>query len=87
VRDEERGTRELPAELLGGPRRTANGVDGIPEQARPHPEDGAVSAETAPVDEDEREKLSGRGDGRRDPEGAAPSMSADGQLGVSPARS
>ncbi len=38
VRDEERGTRELPAE------RVPDGIDGIPEQARPHPEDDAVEA-------------------------------------------
>jgi RNA polymerase sigma-B factor len=85
VRDEERGTRELPAERvdgLGGPRRTAEGVDGIPEQARPHPEDGAASAETpqtAPVDEDERERLFSQGDGQRDPEGAARSTSSEGR--------
>ncbi|QHC31302.1 SigB/SigF/SigG family RNA polymerase sigma factor [Streptomyces sp. HF10] len=55
VRDEERGTRELPAGDGGAPwssaaetsgenprdgsRRMADGIDGIPEQARPHPED------------------------------------------------
>ncbi|MBT3151360.1 SigB/SigF/SigG family RNA polymerase sigma factor [Streptomyces sp. CHD11] len=39
MRDEERGTRELPAE------RVPDGIDGIPEQARPHPE--GDSAETA----------------------------------------
>ncbi|MEZ3177764.1 RNA polymerase sigma factor SigF [Streptomyces pimonensis] len=39
MRDEERGTRELPAE------RVPDGIDGIPEQARPHPEDD--STETA----------------------------------------
>ncbi|MEU3841835.1 RNA polymerase sigma factor SigF [Streptomyces sp. NPDC028635] len=53
VRDEERGTRELPPEnalgAQGVSRRTADGIDGIPEQARPHPEDessraGAVDA-------------------------------------------
>ncbi|MFI6336893.1 RNA polymerase sigma factor SigF [Streptomyces sp. NPDC050535] len=86
VRDEERGTRELPAGFVDGPRHIADGVDGIPEQARPHPEDGAASAETAPVDEDEREKLSGQGDGQRDPEAATPSSSAEGLLGASPAR-
>ncbi|MFE6483744.1 RNA polymerase sigma factor SigF [Streptomyces sp. NPDC057757] len=86
VRDEERGTRELPAGFVGGPRRTAGGVDGIPEQARPHPEDGAAFTEAAPVDEDEREKLSGRGDGRRDPEDATPGPSTEGLLGASPAR-
>ncbi|MEU5521782.1 RNA polymerase sigma factor SigF [Streptomyces sp. NPDC047860] len=36
MRDEERGTRELPAE------RVPDGIDGIPEQARPHPEDDSV---------------------------------------------
>ncbi|WP_432175707.1 RNA polymerase sigma factor SigF [Streptomyces sp. Tue6028] len=87
VRDEERGTRELPAgraDGLDGPRRTADGVDGIPEQARPHPEDGAspVVAQAAAeprTDEDEREELSGRGDGQRDPEGAALSTSSGGR--------
>ncbi|MFE9170461.1 SigB/SigF/SigG family RNA polymerase sigma factor [Streptomyces kebangsaanensis] len=63
MRDEERGTRELPAEggiparadgatnpggtTPGGPavpRRAAGGVDGIPEQARPHPEDEPSAA-------------------------------------------
>ncbi len=40
VRDDERGTRELPAESV------PDGIDGIPEQARPHPED--ESTETVP---------------------------------------
>ncbi|MFI0963032.1 RNA polymerase sigma factor SigF [Streptomyces sp. NPDC021080] len=47
VRDEERGTREPPAGRADGPdgpRHTADGVDGIPEQARPHPEIGVSSA-------------------------------------------
>ncbi|MFF4353340.1 RNA polymerase sigma factor SigF [Streptomyces sp. NPDC001530] len=83
VRDEERGTRELPAERvdgLGGPRRTADGVDGIPEQARPHPEDGASSAVSEGlIDEDEREHLPGQDDGQRDPEGAARSTSSEGR--------
>ncbi|MGW1955320.1 SigB/SigF/SigG family RNA polymerase sigma factor [Streptomyces sp. NPDC001920] len=59
MRDEERGTRELPesthpcsdgAESPGagpsGPsasRRMVDGIDGIPEQARPHPEDDSVA--------------------------------------------
>nr|WP_162931401.1 RNA polymerase sigma factor SigF [Streptomyces sporangiiformans] len=76
MRDEERGTRELPAEggghpcswessrssevergggaeslgmdLPSGPRHTAEGVDGIPEQqARPHPEDDSSAAEAS----------------------------------------
>ncbi|MFD5519930.1 RNA polymerase sigma factor SigF [Streptomyces sp. NPDC127066] len=44
VRDEERGTREPPAGRADGPRHTADGVDAIPEQARPHPEIGVSSA-------------------------------------------
>ncbi|MGW7263583.1 RNA polymerase sigma factor SigF [Streptomyces sp. NPDC054842] len=47
VREEKRGTRELPAEGTGGPggpRPLAAGVDGIPEQARPHPEDDVLPA-------------------------------------------
>ncbi|MFD0311338.1 RNA polymerase sigma factor SigF [Streptomyces sp. NPDC059517] len=78
VRDEERGTRELSATGEGGPggpRRLAEGVDGIPEQqARPHPEDGsspvAGTARGEPIDQDEREALSGS-DGRQDPDVAA----------------
>ncbi|MFI8210381.1 RNA polymerase sigma factor SigF [Streptomyces werraensis] len=38
MRDEERGTRELPAE------RMPDGIDGIPEQARPHPEDDSAES-------------------------------------------
>ncbi|MHA5050963.1 RNA polymerase sigma factor SigF [Streptomyces sp. SD15] len=82
VRDEERGTRELPAgrvDDLGGPQRVVEGVDGIPEQARPHPQDGAASRETASVDEDEQEQLPGQDDGQRDPEGAARSTSSEGR--------
>ncbi|MFE5137321.1 RNA polymerase sigma factor SigF [Streptomyces fagopyri] len=95
VRDEERGTRELPAGPVDGldaPRRVAEGVDGIPEQARPHPDDGTASragdppspneaenAGDAPVDEDGQEKLPGRDDGQRDPEGAARSTSSEGR--------
>ncbi|OQR60492.1 RNA polymerase subunit sigma-70 [Streptomyces maremycinicus] len=51
MRDEERGARELPAENAGitvspdGSRRMTDGIDGIPEQARPHPEDDSVSAQ------------------------------------------
>ncbi|MFF4545317.1 RNA polymerase sigma factor SigF [Streptomyces sp. NPDC001435] len=47
MRDEERGTRELPVEGAGsadGSRRMAEGIDGIPEQARPHPEDDSAEA-------------------------------------------
>ncbi|MGW0941580.1 RNA polymerase sigma factor SigF [Streptomyces sp. NPDC002623] len=52
VRDEERGTRELPADNAempaspDGSRRMADGVDGIPEQARPHPEDDSACVRT-----------------------------------------
>ncbi|MET7288256.1 RNA polymerase sigma factor SigF [Streptomyces sp. NPDC005573] len=45
MRDEERGTRELPSEAVGpatGSRRMTDGIDGIPEQARPHPEDDSA---------------------------------------------
>ncbi|MBV1947830.1 RNA polymerase sigma factor SigF [Streptomyces sp. BV129] len=65
VRDEERGARELPTgeaeSLRAGPqdgtRHMADGVDGIPEQARPHPEDdsaqvgGEGAARSAPPGE------------------------------------
>ncbi|GAB2857460.1 RNA polymerase sigma factor SigF [Streptomyces deserti] len=53
MRDEERGTRELPADGTGasasasgpgGSRHMADGIDGIPEQARPHPEDDPTQA-------------------------------------------
>ncbi len=78
VRDEERGTRELPAggeNGPGGPRHLAEGVDGIPEQqARPHPEDDSSPAAGVsrgePIGKDEREALSGS-DGRQDPDVAA----------------
>ncbi|MER6436252.1 MULTISPECIES: RNA polymerase sigma factor SigF [unclassified Streptomyces] len=95
VRDEERGTRGLPAgraDGLDAPRRVAEGADGIPEQARPHPDDGTASragdppgpdeagnAGDAPVDEDGQEQLPGRDDGQRDPEGAARSTSSEGR--------
>ncbi|MGY3204001.1 RNA polymerase sigma factor SigF [Streptomyces sp. TE5632] len=41
VRDEERGTRGLPAERMPG---GIDGIDAIPEQARPHPEDDSAQA-------------------------------------------
>ncbi|AZQ40691.1 MULTISPECIES: RNA polymerase sigma factor SigF [Streptomyces] len=88
MRDEERGTRELPestppcsdgAESLGagpggpsGSRRMVDGIDGIPEQARPHPEDDSVEAGLL-------------GD-RRDDEGAVQGAPLGGRIGVSPAR-
>ncbi|MER5210899.1 RNA polymerase sigma factor SigF [Streptomyces sp. NPDC002838] len=77
VRDEERGTRELPAaEGTGGPstsRRMTDGIDGIPEQARPHPVDD--STETGFPD-----------GGQGDREGAVQSAPLDGRIGVSPVR-
>ena len=63
VRDEERGTRELPAE------RMPDGIDGIPEQARPHPEDD--SAEAGPP-------------GGGQPGGAVRSAPTAGPAGVAP---
>ncbi|MET9847189.1 RNA polymerase sigma factor SigF [Streptomyces ossamyceticus] len=90
VRDEERGTRELPAKEVGpgGPAHLTDGVDGIPEQARPHPEDDSSTAAgpsrwTEPADaEDEASS-----DGRREPEDAARSTtSSRGRTGASPAR-
>ncbi|WP_078662321.1 RNA polymerase sigma factor SigF [Streptomyces bicolor] len=88
MRDEERGTRELPestppcsdgAESLGagpsgpsGSRRMVDGIDGIPEQARPHPEDDSVEAGLL-------------ADGRDD-EGAVRGAPLGGRTGVSPAR-
>ena len=65
VRDEERGTRELPAE------RMPDGIDGIPEQARPHPVDD--SAEAVPP-----------GGGQFG--GAARSLPAAGPAGTAPGR-
>ncbi|MEU4034536.1 RNA polymerase sigma factor SigF [Streptomyces collinus] len=47
MRDEERGTRELPTgdrESTAASRRMADGIDGIPEQARPHPEEDSAEA-------------------------------------------
>lgn len=94
VQDEERGTRELPAgdEGIpcssgvessgeagpGGPRHWTDGVDGIPEQARPHPEDESSAAVGAsqwagPIDDEEHGELS---DGRRNPEGAVRSTTS-----------
>ncbi|MFF4018205.1 RNA polymerase sigma factor SigF [Streptomyces sp. NPDC001843] len=76
VRDEERGTRGLPiggADSPGGSPRMRDGIDGIPEQARPHPEDH--SAEAGPPDE-----------GQRDRDGAVQSTPLEGRSGVSPAR-
>ncbi|MER5446024.1 RNA polymerase sigma factor SigF [Streptomyces sp. NPDC002766] len=76
VRDEERGTRELPADGTGGSRSTGDAVEGmagIPEQARPHPEDTSLAAGFLD-------------DGQWDREGVAPGTPADGPTGISPAR-
>ncbi|WP_405973972.1 SigB/SigF/SigG family RNA polymerase sigma factor [Streptomyces sp. NBC_00988] len=60
MRDEERGTRELPAEGgSGGSRRTADDGSlvprgGIPEQARPHPEE--EPSEAGVMDDGQREQ-------------------------------
>ena len=59
VRDEERGTRELPAEGGTGGSRTADvgplvPCGGIPEQARPHPED--EPSEAGVTDDGQREQ-------------------------------
>ncbi|QOV35666.1 RNA polymerase sigma factor SigF [Streptomyces ferrugineus] len=82
MRDEERGTRELPdtapcsggAESPGagpsGSLRMVDGIDAIPEQARPHPEDDSTEAGFP-------------GDGRQD-EGAVQGAPLGGRIGVSP---
>ncbi|ELP64025.1 RNA polymerase sigma factor SigF [Streptomyces turgidiscabies] len=80
VRDEERGTRELPGAGSGGPdgpRGTADavsgtaGISGIPEQARPHPEDNPPEAGFTD-------------DGQLDREGAVQSAPLEGPNEVSP---
>ncbi|MET7737942.1 RNA polymerase sigma factor SigF [Streptomyces sp. NPDC005402] len=91
MRDEERGTRELPAEGghrpvgpsgadslgddgSGGSRRMADGIDGIPEQPRPHPEEDVVdTTATGFLD-----------DGRRDRNGAVQGAPPAGRTGVVP---
>ncbi|MET8245701.1 RNA polymerase sigma factor SigF [Streptomyces sp. NPDC005202] len=92
VRDEERGTRKLPAEDgisprssaagglgEGGPsgsvgsRRTAGGIDGIPEQARQHPEGASL-------------EVGFPGGGQRDQDSAVQGAPPQGRSGVSPAR-
>ncbi|CAL9427310.1 RNA polymerase sigma factor RpoD [Streptomyces sp. enrichment culture] len=79
VRDEERGTRELPAEGARSPDeapRAADGIDGIPEQqARPHPEDAPVRA-GLPTD----------GQRAGDEDGAVRGAPADGRTGGTPVR-
>jgi RNA polymerase sigma-B factor len=92
VRDEERGTRELSAEGghppcpsgadslgdngLGGSRRMADGIDGIPEQARPHPEEGVGDTTAAGFLDD----------GQRDRKGAVQDAPPAGRTGAFPAR-
>ncbi|MFJ9006899.1 RNA polymerase sigma factor SigF [Streptomyces canus] len=91
MRDEERGTRELPAEGghrppcpsgadslgddgPGGSRRMADGIDGIPEQARPHPEQDVVdTTATGLLD-----------DGQRDRKAAVQGAPPAGRAGVFP---
>ncbi|WP_437056377.1 RNA polymerase sigma factor SigF [Streptomyces sp. enrichment culture] len=88
MRDEERGTRELPAEGTGGPggpggpagpggqggaRRMTDGIDGIPEQARPHPEEDSPSADFP-------------GDGRRDRDDAVQGAPPERRNGGFPVR-
>ncbi|MEU3850695.1 RNA polymerase sigma factor SigF [Streptomyces sp. NPDC029554] len=78
MRDEERGTRELPAEGTGvsgpaGARRMAEGIDGIPEQARPHPEDDSAGAVLP-------------GGGRHSQDGAVRSAPPGGGISTSPAQ-
>ncbi|MEU6217092.1 RNA polymerase sigma factor SigF [Streptomyces sp. NPDC047022] len=86
VRDDERGTRELSAGSgdPGGSRRMADGMDGIPEQARPHPEDetsaAGASAQAGPVATGGPPSV--RGDGRPDPDGRVASSQ---DIGTSPA--
>ncbi|MDX3260467.1 RNA polymerase sigma factor SigF [Streptomyces sp. NPDC093228] len=88
VRDEERGTQELSAGNDGGPsgsRRMAEGVDGIPEQARPHPEDEASALAAPPAGSAAAdEAFPVRGGGRRGSGGATRSTSS-GVSGASPA--
>ncbi|MFF7794094.1 SigB/SigF/SigG family RNA polymerase sigma factor [Streptomyces sp. NPDC007991] len=81
VRDEERGTRELPVKGTApgedaapcGTRRMADGIDGIPEQARPHPEDDSEGAVLP-------------GGERRDRDGAVRSAPPGGGIAASPAQ-
>ncbi|MBC7273943.1 MAG: RNA polymerase sigma factor SigF [Streptomyces sp.] len=77
MRDEERGTRELPAEggipPSGGAGRMADGIDGIPEQARPHPEDPGDPAEFT-------------ADGQRDQPGTGQRTPLERRSGVTPVR-
>ncbi|MFF9207207.1 MULTISPECIES: SigB/SigF/SigG family RNA polymerase sigma factor [unclassified Streptomyces] len=91
VRDEERGTRELPSEdalgAQGASRRTAAGIDGIPEQARPHPEDESSRAAGAgPRDTAEAGAHEAADGGTRAKEGAGPGTPRDRRNGGTPVR-
>ncbi|KPI02715.1 RNA polymerase, sigma 28 subunit, Sig B/F/G subfamily [Actinobacteria bacterium OK074] len=80
VRDEERGTWKPPAEDGSPPRPSGVGgtaglrcaADGIPEQARPHPEDEPSTTPGFPDG------------GRQGQDGAVPGTSLDGRIGDSP---
>ncbi|MEG3631036.1 RNA polymerase sigma factor SigF [Streptomyces poriticola] len=77
MRDEERGTRELPAggtRAPGAARGTPDGIEAIPEQARPHPEDTAEAG------------IPGGGRHGGDRSGAVQSAPADGRIGAAPVR-
>ncbi|WP_199809418.1 RNA polymerase sigma factor SigF [Streptomyces sp. SCSIO 75703] len=77
MRDEERGTRGVPAGGARPPdeaRRMGEGIDGIPEQARPHPEDDTSTGAV------------GAGGGRAAEDAAAPSTPAGGHDGGGPVR-
>ncbi|MGP4083387.1 RNA polymerase sigma factor SigF [Streptomyces sp. KR55] len=76
MRDEERSTRELSAEDSGpGGSRRMDGIDGIPEQARPHPED----------DSDDTAEAGFPDEGQRAQEGAVQSAPLERRIGVPPA--
>ncbi|MFV0133701.1 RNA polymerase sigma factor SigF [Streptomyces sp. HMX87] len=80
MRDEERGTQELPAEGTRSPsgaRRMADGIDAIPEQARPHPEDAATEAGVPD---------GGQRGGDVDGGGAVQNTPADGRTGITRVR-
>ncbi|MFK0114359.1 RNA polymerase sigma factor SigF [Streptomyces sp. NPDC090994] len=76
MRDEERGTRGLPAEgarPASGARGRAGGIDGIPEQARPHPEEAGVQS-----------GVPGGGQRAGERDGAVQSVPSDGRSGGDP---
>ncbi|MDH6487399.1 RNA polymerase sigma-B factor [Streptomyces sp. SAI-127] len=70
------GADSLGDDGPGGSRRMADGIDGIPEQARPHPEEDAVdTTATGLLD-----------DGQRDRKGAVQGAPPAGRAGVFPVR-